>query len=413
MELTVAELFAGVGGFRVGLNHIVEIDENGRAIENGRWNFVWANQFEPSSKVQHAYECYVKRFGAGNHSNEDINKVNKNEIPKHSLLVGGFPCQDYSVARSLSNEKGIEGKKGVLFWDIKEVLVQKNTPFILLENVDRLLKSPSSKRGKDFAIMLKTFDELGYDAQWRVINAADYGMPQKRRRVFIFVYKKNLNFAKIQCKNIDLNKNIFNEEFKASIKGKIKVVDLKYYTDTLDISNNFSDGKFLDSGIMIDGIVKTADITPYVEETYQLVKIINMARNQNIDFAKYIVKEENLEKWKYLKGSKRIERTTKDGHSYVYSEGAMSFPENLDEPARTMLTSEGTINRSSHIIFDDEIKQYRILTPIECELIQMFPTNWTNTMPENKRYFMMGNALVTGIISRLESRLRKIIEQEA
>lgn len=86
--------------------------------------------------------------------------------------------------------------------------------------------------------------------------------------------------------------------------------------------------------------------------------------------------------------------------------------EKLDEPARTMLTSEGTVNRSSHIIYDTEINEYRILTPIECELIQMFPINWTNTMTEKRRYFMMGNALVTGIISRLESRLRKIIENE-
>lgn len=412
MELTVAELFAGVGGFRVGLNHIEEIDGNGCAIENGRWKFVWANQFEPSSKVQHAFECYTQRFGINNHSNEDINKVKKSSIPQHSLLVGGFPCQDYSVARSLSNEQGIEGKKGVLFWDIKAVLLEKNTPFVLLENVDRLLKSPASKRGRDFAIMLKTFDELEYDVQWRVINAADYGMPQKRRRVFIFAYKRNLNFAAKQNEKIDLSKNIFNEEFKATIKGDIKVINLKDYIDVLDISNNFSNGKFLDCGTMMNGVVNTADTTSCVEEVYKLSQIIKKARNQSIDLTKYVVKEDSLEKWRYLKGSKRIERTTKDGHSYVYSEGSMSFPDNLDEPARTMLTSEGTVNRSSHIIYDEEIKQYRILTPIECELIQMFPINWTNTMPEKKRYFMMGNALVTGIISRLEHRLREIIEQE-
>lgn len=90
----------------------------------------------------------------------------------------------------------------------------------------------------------------------------------------------------------------------------------------------------------------------------------------------------------------------------------MSFPENMSEPARTMLTSEGTTNRTSHIIFDEEIKEYRILTPVECELIQMFPVNWTNTMPNKKRYFMMGNALVTGIVSRMEPIIREIIKSE-
>ncbi|MDO4605511.1 MAG: DNA cytosine methyltransferase, partial [Helcococcus sp.] len=100
MKLTVAELFAGVGGFRVGLNNIEEI-ENSKAVENGPWKFVWANQFEPSTKTQHAYNCYTTRFGIENNSNEDINKVDKTTIPNHNLLVGGFPCQDYSVAKSL------------------------------------------------------------------------------------------------------------------------------------------------------------------------------------------------------------------------------------------------------------------------------------------------------------------------
>lgn len=412
MELTVAELFAGVGGFRVGLNKIVKIDDNGRAVENNVWNFVWANQFEPSTNIQHAFDCYIKRFGSDNCSNEDINKVVKSDIPNHSLLVGGFPCQDYSVARSLSNEKGIEGKKGVLFWDIKDVLIAKNTPFVLLENVDRLLKSPASKRGRDFAIMLKTFCELGYDVQWRVINAGDYGMPQKRKRVFIFAYKNDLNFAKTQRPDVNLNNNIFNSTFKATLNGELKITDLTKYADTLEISNSYNDDKFFDCGIMIDGIVNHSNVLPIKEKTYTLSQILKQAKNQNLDLTNYIVKEEALEKWKYLKGSKRIERTSKTGHSYIYSEGKMSFPDNLNEPARTMLTSEGTVNRSSHIIYDKNINQYRILTPIECELIQMFPINWTDTMPEKKRYFMMGNALVTGIILRIEPLLRDIISLE-
>ena len=141
MEKSVIELFAGVGGFRVGLNNVTGFDNNGRAHENRDWKFLWANQWEPSTTSQHAFECYITRFGdAGEQSNEDISKVNKLNLPNHTLLVGGFPCQDYSVARSKSTEKGIEGKKGVLFWQIIEVVESKKTPFLLLENVDRLLK---------------------------------------------------------------------------------------------------------------------------------------------------------------------------------------------------------------------------------------------------------------------------------
>lgn len=414
MELTVAELFAGVGGFRVGLNHIKSCDRENRAIECGDWNFVWANQFEPSTKTQHAFNCYVTRFGDKNHSNIDINKVNKSDIPDHSLLVGGFPCQDYSVARSLSNEKGIEGKKGVLFWDIRDIIIEKQSPFILLENVDRLLKSPASKRGKDFAVMLRTFKDLGYDVQWRVINAGEYSMPQKRRRVFIFAYKNSTKFAKkIRIKDINLNnQNIFNSVFPVMQISNTETIDLNRYSDILNVSNDYADGKFFECGIMTNGKIIHSNCTAIEEEKYYLSKIIREATPFNDNLSKYIVSNEKLDKWKYLKGAKKIKRISNNGHPYTYSEGAMSFPENMSEPARTMLTSEGTISRSSHIIFDEEIKKYRILTPVECELIQMFPANWTNTMPNRNRYFMMGNALVTGIVSRIEPIIREIIEFE-
>lgn len=415
MKLSVVELFAGVGGFRVGLNDIKSFDyETGLAIENRDWDFVWANQFEPAYKTQDAYECYVKRFGKEDVSNLDINLVDKKIIPDHSLLVGGFPCQDYSVARSLSNEQGIEGKKGVLFWQIRDTLIEKNTPFVLLENVDRLLKSPASMRGRDFAIMLKTLDDLGYNVIWRMINAGEYSMPQKRRRVFIFAFKNDTKFSK-QLVDKELNEilkdNFINKLFPINMEEKNnKLIRLEEYKDIADVSDNYKDGKFFETGVMINQEVFTSELEPISEEIYPLSKVLMEANYYNLaDLSAYVVEDEKLDKWKYLKGSKRIERTNKNGHKYVYSEGSMSFPEDINSPARTMLTSEGTLNRSSHIIYDENIKKYRILTEIEAELIQMFPPNWTNTMPKRKRYFMMGNALVTGIINRMEANLREII----
>ncbi len=415
MKLTVAELFAGVGGFRVGLNNITEVDSDGRAIEKKDWEFVWANQFEPSTKTQHAFDCYVKRFGLENHSNQDIHQVDKSTIPEHTLLVGGFPCQDYSVARSLNNEKGIEGKKGVLFWDIKAVLEHKKPPFVLLENVDRLLKSPSSQRGRDFAIMLKTFDDLGYCVHWRVLNAGDYGMPQKRRRVFILAFQKTLKFAQqLLAKEVDIEEdNFFSSVFPVSEITQAQSFSLNTYAEVLDVSNLYKEGKFEDMGIMQNGRVWHAKPKVQDEKVYPLAKVIQQASAyQKNDIQQYVVSNDKLDKWKYLKGGKRIERTAANGHQYIYSEGAMAFPEKMDEPARTMLTSEGTLNRSSHIVFDEQLQQYRILTPVECELIQMFPPNWTDTMPNRNRYFMMGNALVTGIIKRLEPKLKQIILAE-
>ena len=181
MEKTVVELFAGVGGFRL-------------ALERKGFRTVWANQWEPATKLQHAYEVYTAHFGNQDVSNEDINLVDKAKIPKHSLIVGGFPCQDYSVARTKA--EGIQGKKGVLWWAIEETLKVKKPPFILLENVDRLIKSPANQRGRDFGVILKSLDQLGYMLEWRVINAADYGFPQRRRRVFLFGSHKSTSYYK-------------------------------------------------------------------------------------------------------------------------------------------------------------------------------------------------------------------------
>ncbi len=413
MEKTVVELFAGVGGFRVGLNDIKGFDENGKAIENRDWKFVWADQWEPETKIQHAYDCYVTRFG-DECSNEDIAKVDKSKIPNHSLLVGGFPCQDYSVARSLSQEKGIEGKKGVLFWEIAKVLKAKKTPFILLENVDRLLKSPAKQRGRDFGIMLRTLYDLGYNVEWRVVNAADYGAAQRRRRVFIFGWKRKLNYNKQLNKVSPLDyiykDGLFAKSFPITINDKdtINEIDILNFEDTVEMTQRFK-APFKNAGVMINGKIYTIETNPIAEKPMTLGEI----RENREGLEKYILKGEAENKFKYLRGAKKIERTRPNGEKYFYSEGSMSPYDSLDLPGRTMLTSEGSVNRSTHIIPDKETGKLRLITPIEAERLQSFPDNWTNTgMPEKRRYFMMGNALVTRIINRMEPVLSDIINNE-
>lgn len=421
MELTVAELFAGVGGFRVGLNHVSEIGLDGKAIEKGDWQFVWANQWEPSTKVQNAFYCYTTRFGTKNHVNEDINTIDKITIPDHNLLVGGFPCQDYSVARSLSNEKGIEGKKGVLFWAIRDVIEAKHPSFILLENVDRLLKSPAKQRGRDFAIMLYTFATLGYTVEWRVINAADYGMPQKRKRIFLFAYKNKTKYG--EKVNTLIRKDftdwlrqvsLFNTTFPIGTFTAPTLLDLKKYQDIVAISSLYAEGNFLNTGIMSNYQVFQTDTTPKKRDLMSLGCIIEKANqyNEAIDLETYRISENKISQWKYLKSKKKLERIKPNGDVYYYSEGAMQFPDSLVLPARTMLTSEGILSRTSHVIYDDTLKGYRTLTEVEAELLQMFPPNWTEGMSRRKRYFMMGNALVTGIISTLEPVLKKLLANE-
>lgn len=426
MDKTVIELFAGVGGFRVGLNKITSIDENGKAIEDGPWKFVWANQWEPSTKKQHAFDCYYKRFSTGDKSvddremsNTDISKVDKKNIPDHTLLTGGFPCQDYSVARSLKNEKGIEGKKGVLWWQINDILLQKQPKFVLLENVDRLLKAPAKQRGQAFGIILRCFCDAGYGVQWKVINAAEYGHPQRRRRTFIFAFHKSTKYYADFSKKITgndltdslLNKTLFSSAFPSVMdaKGKLRQgeVSKAQYPELIDVSNHFFFA-FENTGFCIDYRITTGKTASNFHDHVKTLR--ECLVHENVPEYCY---HQNHEKFKHLKGSKHINRTAKNGHKYVYSEGPIAFPDYLDRPGRTMLTSEGTLNRSTHYILDPDKNEYRILTPVECERLNEFPDEWTDTgMPEKRRYFMMGNALVTGLVSTIGDEILKIMRKE-
>ena len=403
MSIPVVELFAGVGGFHVGLTRAADFE------------VIWANQWEPNKKVQHAFNCYAAHFPNTESVNIDIAEVNSNPekhpIPEHMLLVGGFPCQDYSVAST--GAKGIEGKKGVLWWEIEKIIETKRPPFILLENVDRLLKSPSSQRGRDFGIILGCLRDLGYMVEWRVINAADYGCVQRRRRVFIYAAHERTQYYKQAAIIKDIvgeekyiqERGFFAYEFPIKATSEFKTGELT--EDLLEISNQFK-FEFGESGVLFGTHIISQRYTPKQIEPKLLSDIVE----GNVDESFYL--GENLTDWEYMKGAKKIDRISKTGHSYVFSEGAIAFPDPLDRPARTMLTSESSKNRSTHVIKDPVTGRLRVLTPKECERINGFPDDWTNNsgMPQKFRYFCMGNALVVDLIEKMGRELKQIVEME-
>jgi len=407
----VAELFAGVGGFRIGL----ETAKNSR----GGYRIVWSNQWEPATKKQHASEVYVERFGQKGHSNEDIAKVQVIDIPNHDLLVGGFPCQDYSVARTLSHAKGLIGKKGVLWWEIHRILKEKGDgapKYLMLENVDRLLKSPASRRGRDFAIMLASLSDLGYAVEWRVINAADYGMPQRRRRIFILGYKKGTKLYKSATANPPkewvTKSGVAASAFPVVATEKHETLELKGTLAELTEKFNKEDSDrspFLNSGVMFNRNVYTFSVKPdYKGKKMTLGDVILPERDVPEEF---FILEKDLKRWKYLKGSKKEPRETRDGFEYSYNEGPMIFPDLLSGPSRTIVTGEGgsTPSRFKHVI-KTKSGRLRRLTPLELERLCMFPDDHTAGQPDVKRAFFMGNALVVGVIRNLgKSLIRGII----
>lgn len=461
MKKTVCELFAGVGGFRCGLNAIKTLDD---IKKPEKWDTVWFSQWEPAEKTtQYAHDCYVYHFGTcldkngEDTTNWNIEEVDKNTLPDFNLLVGGFPCQDYSVASSLATSKGLEGKKGILWWSIRETLEAKKPPFVLLENVDRLIKSPAKQRGRDFGIILACFRDEGYTVEWRVINAADYGFQQRRRRTFIFAYKNDTAYAKrlkelvkyAELNDIEDNRQsmaewIYKEGFFAKSfpvdefdSKKIQVEELPIGLG--DLSEHFKFG-FENSGVMVDGTIYTIKTAPDyegtqitlgdiletgdVEEKYFIPDERLYYTNPNIthsDESHERLPKEDRQTWQYLKGAKKLPRKAANGHEYIFSEGSISMVDSYDKPARTMLTSEGSFSRTTHIVKDKKTGRIRLLTPMEAERIQGFPTDHTKyclakgevvEMPVNKRRFMMGNALVVNLVEQMEKQISQIFEDE-
>lgn len=400
--MNVLELFAGVGGFRVGLEKA-----------SPTFKTLWSNQFEPSRKSQDAFEVYNYHFPDSENWNEDISLISNERFSalkgKVDLIVGGFPCQDYSVARTKKDEQGIKGKKGVLFWEIVRATKLSNPKYLLLENVDRLLKAPSKQRGRDFAIMLRAFADLGYGVDWRVINPAEYGWCQRRKRVFLFIYRKDTDYFKQQQVLDDFGvgtSGIFEETYPTRTEVlKDRNNSFSLPKDIVEVSDSFST-QFWNSGSMIEGQVVTQELEPKYEGSR---KVLGDILESPLDLSDTMyLSEGKVDKFRYLRGAKKFERTNSEGYTYTYSEGAMSLVDSEDLPSRTLLTSEGSISRTTHLIKDS--KGYRLLTALETERLQGFPDNWTKVklskgkeveVSETRRKFFMGNALVVEVVESL------------
>ncbi len=410
-HIRVVELFAGVGGFRIGLEGASDAYET-----------IWNNQWEPSTQHQDASMVYKARFGTKGHSNKDINLVPTSEIPDHDLLVGGFPCQDYSVAATLSRSGGIEGKKGVLWWQIYRILQEKGDKrpqYIFFENVDRLLNSPAIQRGRDFAIILASLADLGYVVEWRIINAADYGMPQRRRRTYIVGYMKNSVVAQKVEQMADWVEfdGVMAKAFEFRPKaGTISEFDIE--GSIKEVSDGFNKGKkespFGNSGMMMDRHVYSVDADPVYDGPRQTLG--GNLVDESFVPEEFFISEEELPKWEYEKGAKKIERVSKEGFKYIFSEGGMAFPDYLDQPSRTIITGEGGTapSRFKHVV-KTKSGRYRRLLPIELERMNMFPDNHTlhPEVSDGRRAFLMGNALVCGIIEQIGKSLYQFMYDEA
>jgi DNA (cytosine-5)-methyltransferase 1 len=202
MNLKYIDLFCGIGGFRLALEGLTGSE------------CVFSSDIDP-----HCRHIYKENFGeepAG-----DITQVNETEIPDHDLLLAGFPCQSFSI---IGKMKGFEDTRGTLFFDIARILNEKRPQAFVLENVKQLV---GHNKGDTLKVILKALNDIGYNTHWKVLNALDYGLPQKRERIFIVGSINDIDYKFPEPKPAYtplfelLEKNV-NQRYYASDKIKAK-----------------------------------------------------------------------------------------------------------------------------------------------------------------------------------------------
>jgi DNA (cytosine-5)-methyltransferase 1 len=246
-------------------------------------------------------------------------------------------------------------------------------------------------------------------------------MPQRRRRVFFLGYHRNSPIAQRIAAMKDpmdwvLQEGVMAQAFPCAEKHAHEPELFPIAGDLAEISKRFNArtrtvSPFCNAGIMVGRRVSTVETRPDFRGKATLlgdVILLNGAVPKN-----YFIPREQLGKWKYLKGAKSEKRKSRaNGLVYNYSEGAMVFPDPLDKPSRTIITGEGgsTPSRFKHVIRHPSNGRLRRLTPIELERLNMFPDDHTKGASDERRAFLMGNALVTGVVERIAKHLLQAME---
>lgn len=333
------DLFAGIGGTRLGFESV-----GGRCVFTSEWN-------------KYSQQTYLANFPSGpDHAFVgDITQVKAAEVPDHDVLIGGFPCQPFSIAgvskkNSLGRPHGFADEtQGTLFFDIARILDEKRPKAFMLENVKNL---ESHDKGRTFATIMRTLkDELGYDTDYRVINAAPW-VPQGRRRVFIVGFRE------------DIPHEFDFEDLLAPMVGPT-----------------------------MGDILHPEDGTETPEEPYTLGKKASVN-------SKYTLTA-NL--WAYLQNYARKHKAAGNGFGFGLVGG--------DDVARTL--SARYYKDGSEILVDrgdDEIP--RRLTPRECARLMGFPDSFTIPVSDTQAYQQFGNSIVVPVVAAVAELIAPYVRSE-
>lgn len=213
-KLKVASLFCGCGGTDVGL--LGGFEFLGRHYDSNKMEIVYANDIDPN-----ACKIFEENFGIIP-DDRDIREVKSKELPEFDILTGGFPCQAFSIIAQNPKRLGVKDDRGKLFFEMCRILKERQPKCFIAENVKGIL---TANNRSAFPLIIKEFEESGYDVQYEILNSANYGVPQKRERVIIVGFRKDLNI-KFEFPESELKSE---DEYTPLSSVIEKVVDEKYY----------------------------------------------------------------------------------------------------------------------------------------------------------------------------------------
>lgn len=315
------ELFAGIGGFRLGL-------------ERAGHDCVWANEWDK-------YANKVYRSHWGECDDRDIRSVDVGEIPRHDLLVGGFPCQAFSIA---GNREGFDDARGTLFFEIARILEACRPSHCLLENVKGLL---SHDGGRTFCRIIEVLGELGYCVEWQVLNSKDFGVPQNRERVFIHGFRGESGFSIFPLVRYDGVSSSEGAEEQGVGQGSLR-----------SVASTITAGyQKLNEGSTIVQVNNPRHSNNRVYDESGIAPALRTMQGGN-------------RQPKILSHSWRNGDPARGGTGPLYS-----------------MEHSFTLDTSPHYVVGDRIRK---LTPLECERLQGFPDGWTSCLSNSQRYKCLG-----------------------
>jgi len=382
-------LFSGIGGFELGIQQAYE-DYNRPNIRDRNKNI--QKDLSDTEKQQdratcigfseidkYAIQIYEKQFP--NHKNYgDITKIQSNSLPDFDLLVGGFPCQSFSIA---GKRGGFEDTRGTLFFEIARIIGEKQPRLLLLENVKGLL---SHDKGYTFFTIISTLNDLGYDIQWQVLNSKNFGVPQNRERVFIIGHLRGTSRPEVFPIGGG-SEEIINKETKSVQANCLTATCYK--------------GAGNDGMSLVVKTLKAQGLEP-TEKGYESLdkSVIPVITPDRLN------KRQNGRRFKE-NGDPSFTLTAQDRHGVLINK-------TIRTGGRGSLTKKH--NWDTHLI-DGKIRR---LTPKECERLQGFPDDWTKSgiienhgivsttmISDAQRYKTLGNAVTVNVIKEIINRIIK------